>query len=166
MPSHSPWIIQDATPKIVDARLTLCWRSVDSLLTLCWRSVDALLTLCWRSFFGVATTTLTILPIKVANTLIEVISCSIAPGLYKMQHPKALTLSLHSYLSVATSTFTIFIKEANSLIMGKSSSTAFGLYKMQHPTWLMLCWCSFLECGFYRVAVAFAYKGCQYVDYG
>ena len=49
LPYQSPWIIQDAIPKIVDTLLTLFWRGVDALLTLCWRSVDALLTLCWRS---------------------------------------------------------------------------------------------------------------------
>ena len=41
MPEHSLWIIQDATPKIVDALLTLCWYSVDALLMLCWCSVHA-----------------------------------------------------------------------------------------------------------------------------
>jgi hypothetical protein len=41
LPQQSPWIIEDAIPKIVDTLLTLCWRSVDALLTLCWRLVDA-----------------------------------------------------------------------------------------------------------------------------
>jgi len=45
-------ITQDTWPIIVDALLTLCWRSVDALLTLCWRSVDALLTLIFKMVQG------------------------------------------------------------------------------------------------------------------
>ena len=41
MRKHSPWIIQDATLKIVDTLLTLCRCSVDAMLKLCWRFVDA-----------------------------------------------------------------------------------------------------------------------------
>jgi len=75
MPLESPWIIQDATPKIVD-----------TLLTLYWRCVDALLTLSWRWFWGVAVLTDTILPIQAANTSIMGKCSSISLGLYKMQH--------------------------------------------------------------------------------
>jgi len=81
----------------VDALLTLCWRSVDALLTLCWRSVDALLTLCWRSFSGAVTSTLMLLPIQVANTLIMDKCRSTALGLYKMQHPNSSTLCWRSF---------------------------------------------------------------------
>ena len=152
---------QDATPKIVDALLTLIfrlglwpcrllfypqrlpihwlwvnavdwsldymrcntpnsWCSADALLTLCWRSVDALLTLCWRWFLRVATSTLTVVPTK----------------------------------------------EANTSIMGKSRRTGLGLSKMQHPQLLTLCWRSFSEWRCDYVAFCFANKGCQYVDYG
>jgi len=107
MPEHSPWILHDATPKIVDALLTLCWcsvhallmlcwRSVDALLTLYWRSVDALLKLCWRSFSDDATSKLMLLPIKAAKTFIMGKSHSIALGLHKMQHLKSLTLCWRS----------------------------------------------------------------------
>jgi len=73
------------------------WHSVDNPLTLCWCSVDNLLTLCWQSFWGVAVSTHTILPIKAANTLI-MDKCRItALGLYKMQHPKLLTLCWRSF---------------------------------------------------------------------
>ena len=132
-----------------------------------WCSVNALLTLCWHSFFGVATTTLTILPIKVANTSIIGKSRSIALGLYKMEHPKSLPLWWSSYLGVAPLTLTILPrKEANAQIMGKHCGTALGLYKMQHLKLLTLCWRSFSVWGCDHVALSFAHKGCQYVDYG
>jgi len=73
------------------------WHSVDNLLTLCGCSVDNPLTLCWRSFWGVAVLTHTVLPIKAANTLIMG-KCRIkALRLYKMQHPKLLTLCWPSF---------------------------------------------------------------------
>jgi hypothetical protein len=68
--------------------LMLCWRSDDALLKLCRRSVDGLLTLCWGWLSGETTSTLTILPIKAANTLIIDKCRSVAPGWYKMQNPK------------------------------------------------------------------------------
>jgi hypothetical protein len=42
-------IIEDATRKIIDTLLTLCWPCVDARLMLCWCSVDALLMLIVRS---------------------------------------------------------------------------------------------------------------------
>jgi len=124
LPVRSIWIIASKSrpnwrPKIVDSLLTLCWHSVDTLLTLCWRFVDALLTLCWRSFLGVATMTLTILPIKAANTS----------------------------------------------IMGTGRTIALGLLKMQHTKSLTLCWRSFSDCDCDHVVVCFAYRGCQYAQY-
>ena len=98
MPEYSHWIIQDATPKIVDALLTLCWCSVDALLTLCWRSVDALLTLSWGLFLGVATSTINILALKADNTSIMGKYRSTVLRLYKMQYPTSLTLRWHSFL--------------------------------------------------------------------
>ena len=65
-------------------------------LTLCWRSVDAVLMFCWRSVWGVAVSTPTILPLKAANTLIMDKWRISALGLYKMQHPKLLTLCWRS----------------------------------------------------------------------
>jgi len=167
MPYHNPWIIQDATPKIV----------------------DALLMLYWRSFLGVALLTLTIFPIKVAHTSIMGKCHSTALGLHKMQCPKSLPLCWHSVdavltlcwrsvdalltlcwrsvLAEATSTLTLLpIKGANTSNMGKCRSTALGLYTMQRPNSLTLCWRSFSEWGCDHVAFSFAYKGCRYVDYG
>jgi len=74
-----------------------CWRSVDTLLMLCWRFVDGLLTLCWRSLSGEATSTLTILHIKAADTSIMDKCRSATPGWYMMQHTKSLTLCWRSF---------------------------------------------------------------------
>jgi len=156
MPRHNPWIIQDAMPKIV----------------------NALLWLCWRVFLGVAISTLTIFPKKMANTSIMDKCHSTAPGLHKMQHPKSLTLFWHSVDAVltlcwrsfsgeVTLTYTVLpIKVAKTSIMGKSRSIALGLYKMQQPKLLTLCWRSFSHWGCDHVAFSFAHKGCRYVDYG
>ena len=79
-------ITQVATPKVIDTLLTLCWRCADAVLTLSW---------CWLS--GVAIWSLTILPIKAANTSIIDNSCTTAPGWHKIQHPKSLTLCWRSF---------------------------------------------------------------------
>jgi len=77
-----------------------CWHSVDNPLTLYWCSVDNPLTLCWHSVWGVAVSTHTIIPIKATNTSI-MNKCRItALGLYKMQHPKLLTLCWRSFLDL------------------------------------------------------------------
>jgi len=73
------------------------WHSVDNPLTLCWCPCGNLLTLCWCSVWGVAVSTHTVLPIKAANTSIMVKCRIIALGLYKMQHPKLLTLCWRSF---------------------------------------------------------------------
>jgi len=77
---------------------------------------------------------------------------STALVIYKMQHPKSLTLYWHSvynlltlgwhlFLGVATLTVAILpIAAADNLIMDQCRSTALGLFKMQHPKSLMLCW--------------------------
>jgi hypothetical protein len=97
LPYQSPWIIQDAKPKIVDTLLTLCWHSVDAVMMLCWRFVDALLMLCWRSFGGVAVSTHTILPVKPANNSIMDKCHSTAFGLHKMEPTKSSTLCWRSF---------------------------------------------------------------------
>jgi hypothetical protein len=57
-----------------------------------WRSVCAELTLGCHSFLGGATSILTIMTIKERNSLIMGTSHSKALGLYKMHHPKSMTL--------------------------------------------------------------------------
>ena len=104
-----------------------------------------------------------LLLITAANTLIMGICTSTALWLYKMQHPKSLTLCWHStdavlmlywrsldallmlywrsFCGVAVSTHTILpIKAANTSILAKCHSTALGLYEMQHSKSLTLCW--------------------------
>jgi hypothetical protein len=74
-----------------------CWRSVDTLLMLCWASVDPLLMLCWHWLLCVATSTLTWVPRKDANTSIMGKCRSTALGLNKMQHPQLLMLCWRSF---------------------------------------------------------------------
>jgi hypothetical protein len=97
MPYQSPWITQDAIPKIVNTLLTLCWHSVDTLLMLCWCSVDDMLTMCWHLFWGVAVLTHTMSPIKAANTSIIDQYRSTVVGLYNVQHTESLTLCWRSF---------------------------------------------------------------------
>jgi len=98
--------IKAANTSILDTHRSTALRSYEmqhpKYLMHCWRSVDALLTLCWGSFFAVETTIWTILPIKVANTSIIGKSCSIVLELYKMQHPKLLTLCWRSVDTLLT----------------------------------------------------------------
>jgi len=148
-----------------------------------WCSVDA------HFQTGAVTMSPYLLPIKAANTLIIGKCCSTALGLYKMQYPRLLMLCWHSvdallmlsWCSVdallmvcwrslwgeVTSTLTILpIKATNTSIMDKSHCTAHGWHKMQHTKSLTLCWRSFSVRGCGHVAVSFAHKVCQYVDYG
>jgi len=67
---------------------------------------------------------------------------------------------------VKTTLTMLRIIAANNSIMGKSRTPALGLYMKQLPKSLTLHWRSFSQCGCYNVTVAFAHKGCQYVDYG
>ena len=102
-----------------------------------------------------------------ANRLVMDSSEQITYQLRYLQNQKLLTLCSRSFLGVATTTLTILpIMAANISIIGKSCSIAFGLYKMRYPKLLTLCWRAFSNCGCYRVTVSFAYKDCQYVDYG
>jgi len=50
MSMHSPWILQVAWPKIIDAPLTHHWRTIDALLTHHWRAIDAALRLSFRTY--------------------------------------------------------------------------------------------------------------------
>jgi len=143
MPYHSPWIIQDATPKIVDALLTLIFRPgmgpcrflfCPSRLPICWLWIPASkwhpngLTFkiknCWRSidahFQNMAVTLLiSLLPTKAAHTL----------------------------------------------VMDNSKQIGFQLTYLPQKISLTLRWRSVSECGCYRAAVSFAYNGCQSVEY-
>ena len=124
-----------------------------------------------------------------ANTLILGICRRSTLELYKMQHPKSLTLCWYSidavltlfwcsvdalltlcwrpFWGVAVSIHTIFsIETSYTSIMSKCCSTAVGLYKMHHTRSLTLCWCSFSDWGCDHVMISWAQNGCQYVDSG
>jgi len=121
--------------------------------------------------------------------LIMDICCSRAPGIYMMQHPKALTLcwqsvdtvlmlcwrSVDAVLTVCWRSFwgvTVLpnmilpINAANTSIMDKCRSTALGLYKMLYTKFLTLCWRSLSDRCCDHVTIPFAQNGCQYVNYG
>jgi len=143
--------------------------------------VNALLWLCWCLFLGVAISTLTIFPKKVANTLIMDKCHSTAPGFHKMQTQNCwhsvdtlLTLCWRCVDTLLTLIFrcgdidihNIPIKAANTSITGRFHRTALRLSMMHHPNSLTLCWCSFSEWGCDHVAVSSEHKNCQNFDYG
>jgi len=99
------WLWANTVPKPLDyprCNTQDCWRAVDSPLILCWCSVDGLLTHCWRSSSGEATSRLTIVSIKAANTSIMDNSRSTGLRLYKMQHWKYLMLCCQSVDALLT----------------------------------------------------------------
>jgi hypothetical protein len=143
-----------------------------------WRSIDA--------YFqtGVVTMLPTLLPAKVANTLI-LVQCRLAPPvnqtrcntqdcwcsvdpllmLYWCAVDALLTLCWRSLSGEATWTLTVLpIMAANTSIMDNSGTTSLGWHKVQHPKSLMLCWRSLSYWGCDHVAFSFAHKGCQFVD--
>jgi len=149
----------------------------------CWHSVDA--------HFQKAAVTISRshLHRTAANMLIMDICRSRAPGIYMMQHPKALTLcwqsvntvlmlcwrSVDAVLTVCWRSFwgvTVLpnmilpVNAANTSIMDKCRSTALGLYKMLYTKFLTLCWRSLSDRCCDHVTIPFAQNGCQYVDYG
>jgi hypothetical protein len=68
-------------------------------------------------------------------------------------------------VAVTVSIFLLAIKAANTLVMDNSEQIGFQLAYLPQKILLRLCWRSVSECGCYRTAVSFAYKGCQSVDY-
>jgi hypothetical protein len=143
MPYHNPWMIQDATPKIVDTLLTLIFRLgmepsrllfYPSRLPICWLWIPA-----------------------------------------SRWHPNGLTYKIKNhwrsvdvhfqYVGVTVSISLLLRYAADTLVMDHSEHISFKLTYLPLKLSLTLCWRSVSEYGYYRVAVSFAYKGCQSVDY-
>jgi len=143
MPYHNPWIIHDATPKIVDALLTLIFRLgmgpcrflfCPSRLPICWLSIPA-----------------------------------------SKWHPNGLTYktknrwrSIDAHFQnvpVTVSISLLPVKAALTLLMDNSEQIGFQLTYLPQQISLTPHWRSVSECGCYRAAVSFAYKGCQSVNY-
>jgi hypothetical protein len=140
---HSPWIIQDATPKIVDALLTLIFRLgmgpchflfCPSRLPVCWLWIPASK---WHS-----------------NGLT-----------YKIKNHWRSVDAHFQNVAVTVSIFLLPIKAAHTLIMDNSEQIGLQLTYLPQIILLTLRWRSVSECGRYRDAVSFAFKGCQSVEY-
>ena len=143
MPYHSPWIIQDATPKIVDALLTLIFRLgmgpchflfCPSRLPVCWLWIPASK---WHS-----------------NGLT-----------YKIKNRWRSVDAHFQNVAFAVSISLLPIKAAHTLVMDNSEQIGFQLTYLPQIILLTLRWRSVSECGRYRAAVSFAFKGCQSVEY-
>jgi len=107
-----------------------------------WRSVDA------HFQPGAVTMSRSLLRITAANTLIMGNCRSTALGLYKMQHPKSLTLCWHSV-------------EAVLMLCWRCIDGQLTLCWRSGDALLTLSlWCSSID------THNISYKGCQYFDYG
>ena len=117
---------------------------------------------------GAATVSLSLFPIKAADTLIMDNSKQIASQITYLHDQKSLTLHWHSFLewAVTVSLSLLPIKAADTLVMDNSEQIASQLTHLQDQKLLTLHWRLFSESGCYRVTVCFGYKGWQYIDYG
>jgi len=143
MPYHSPWIIQDATPKIVDALLTLIFRLLMGpyrFLFCPWRQP-----ICWLW-----------LPVSKWHP----------NGLTYTIKNRWCSVDAHfQNVAVTVSISLLPIKAAHILVMDNSDQIGFQLTYLALKISLRLRWRAVSECGSYRAAVTFAYEGCQSVDY-
>ena len=143
MPYRSPWIIQDATPKIVDALLTLIFRLgmgpchflfCPSRPPVCWL---------WRPASKWHSNGVT----------------------YKIKN-RWRSVDVHFWnVAVTVSISPLPIMAADTLVMDNSEQIGFQLTYLPQIILLTLRWCSISECGCYRAAVSFAFKGCLSVEY-
>jgi len=140
---HSPWIIQGATPKIVDALLTLIFRLgmgpchflfCPSRLPICWLWIPQSK---WHP-----------------NGLT-----------YKIKNRWRSIDAYFQNVAVTVSISLFPIKAAHILVMDKTEQIGFQLTYLQQKISLTLRWRSVSECGGYRAAVSFAYQGCKSVQY-
>jgi len=141
---HSPWIIQDATPKIVDALLMLIFRLgmepcrclfCSSKLPICWL---------W-------------IPVSKWH-----------PNGLTTYQTKNRWRSIDAHfqnVAVTVSISLLPIKAANTLVMDNSEQLSLQLTYLWHKISLTLRWRSVSECGCYHAVVSFDNKGCQSVDY-
>jgi hypothetical protein len=134
---HSPWIIHDAIPKIVDALLTLCWCSVDAQLMPCSHSVDAHYQVKRHWYYPYYLERRPILRLCITAVL-QPLGDTRCNTQNRWQSDDA-----HFHIGAVTVSLSLLrTKAPNTLIMGKCHSTVLESYKMQHPRLLMLSWCS------------------------
>jgi hypothetical protein len=111
--------------------LTLCWHYVDAVLMLCWRSVDA------HVQTGALTMSRSLLLRTDANSFSMRTWHRRAPGFYKIQHPKSLTLCWQSVDAVLIHSW----QSVDALMMLNLRCSSINRHNI-------------------------TYKGCQYFDYG
>jgi hypothetical protein len=143
MPYHSPWMIQDATPKIVDALLTLIFilgmgpcrvLFCPSRLPICWLWIPASK---WHP---------NVLTNKIKN--------------------RWRSVDTHfQNVAVTVSISLLPLKASHTLVMDNSEQIGFQLTYLPQKMLLTLRWGSVSECGCYCAVVSFAYKGSQSVEY-
>jgi hypothetical protein len=143
MPYHTPWIIQDATPKIVDALSTIILR------------------------LGMGPCRVPFLPSRLAICSLRIPASKWHPnGLtYKIKNGWRSVHTHFKNVAVTVSISLLPIKAAHTLVMDNSEQIGFQLTYLPQKISLTLCWGSVSECGCYRAVVSFAYKGSQSVEY-
>jgi len=143
MENHSHLIIQDATPKIVDAQLTLIFRlGMGPCHGLFW---PPRLPICWL-WIPASKWHYNVLTYKIKNCW-----CSVDAHFQNV----AVTVSI-SLLPIMA---------AHTLVIDNSEQISSQLTYLPQIISLTLHWRSVSECGCYRAAVSFVYKGCQSVEY-
>jgi hypothetical protein len=156
MPLHSPWIIQDATHKIVDALLTLIFKQV--LWPCHYRICKDQVPIRWLWVYVVAKP----LDYTWCNTQKRWHSVDTLLTRWWCSVDALLTLCWRSFRGVAVSTHTILpVKAANTSIMDKCRSTAFGLHMMEPTKSLTLWWRSVSDWGSDHIVIVFILNGCQ-----
>jgi hypothetical protein len=147
---HSRCIIQDATPKIVDALLTLIFRlRMDHVAFSFAHQGCQYVDFRYLRANGIPMDLLT--RPKTVDT--------------------PLTLRWHSIdahfqnVPVTVSISLLPVQAAHTLFMNNSKQISFQLTYLPQQISLTHCWRSVSECGCYHAAVSFGYKGCQSVDY-
>jgi len=143
MPYHSPSIIQDATPRIVDALLKIIFRLgmgpcrvlfCPSRLPICWLWIPASK---WHP-----------------------------NGLTHKIKNRWHSVDAHfPNVAVTMSISLVPIQASHTLVMDNSEQIGVQLTYLPQNISLPLRWCSVSECGCYCAEVSVAYKGCQSVEY-
>ena len=143
MPYQSPSIIQDAIPKIVDALLTLISRlGIGPCHCL---FCPSRLPVCWLW-----------IPASKWHS----------NGLtYKIKNCWCCVDAHFQNVAVTVSISLLPIMAAHTLVIDNSEQISSQLTYLPQIISLTLHWRSVSECGCYRAAVSFAYKGCQSVEY-
>jgi len=143
MPYHSPWIIQDATFRIVDTLLTLLFR------------------------LGMGPCRFLFCPSRLRICSLWIPASKWHPnGLtYQIKNSWRSGDAHFQNVAVTTSICLLPIKPAHTLVMDNSEQIGFQLTCFPQTISFTLHCHSGSECGCCHAAVSFAYNGCQSVEY-